>query len=172
MACIRSTCHIHVFRREFIFLMQIQCPLSSAEVRPSPAKSSLSMSETPMSSAFPKPADATTSQDFPDQVLPHHAQQPVLGELELAIPFRHSTAPQNILSWPCMQEFSLQEDVRYPMRVELARSQDALSSLYNTSNGTYHNIKDMHAGWTSFLYLISSRLLAITLRVPIPTPQF
>ncbi|KAN0120118.1 hypothetical protein V8E51_002326 [Hyaloscypha variabilis] len=133
-------------------------PLSSAEVRPSPAKSFLSMSETPMSSAFLKPADATTSQDFPDQVLPHHARQPVLGEFELAIPFRHSTAPQNILSWPCMQELSLQEDVRYPMRVELARSQDALSSLYNTSYGTHHNIKE-YACWLDELSLLDIKSL-------------
>lgn len=132
-------------------------PLSSAEVRPSLAKSSLSMSKTPLSSAFLKPVDATTSQDFPQQVSPHHAGQ-VLGEFELAIPFRHSTAPQNILSWPCMQVYSLQEDVRYPMRVELARSQDALSSLYNTSCGTYPNVEE-YAWWLDELSLLDIKSL-------------
>lgn len=122
-------------------------------IRYAPAKAlPPSASRTSLSSALMNSVEANTSQNYM-----HHARPPILGDFELAIPFRHSTAPQNILSWPYLQTLSIQEDVRYPVRVELAHSQATQTSIYHTSYSTYHNINEN--SWLDELSLLDIRSL-------------
>ena len=74
----------------------------------------------------------------------------------LAIPFRHTTAPQNTLSWPCIQRTLVTPDLRYALRLELARPKPSISTSPPACLQA-----DVNAGsWVEHMTLPQIRLLS------------
>lgn len=70
---------------------------------------------------FPQLASPRQTQRGPPTPMVVRSPDTAPTNEELAIPLRHSTAPQNILLWPCCtRRFSLLE-LRYPVTQEIAR---------------------------------------------------
>jgi len=90
----------------------------------------------------------------PSQI-PSHDPNPVQFEYELAMPLKHSTAPQNLLFWPCSPVRLAEAERRYALDAEINRSMPKRINTIPRSVSSPSNRSD----WINSLSLSQVRTL-------------